>query len=283
MKTHNYFHIDLLPSKFRSYSIDSIAIRGLTFDEVLGLSKKNNSDNLQLHYLIELLNNNIIKNIDIKELEVIDFNHLLLILFSYTDPAYFLRKNIKCYSCKKQQNFQFFLEKFDYINENIINKTFLETKDKTKYYPLKVKHIVEYFHLKKDKQIQKKYYPMLLNWIRTENTSSDFDDFKYSTSFEEFLQLENKFYINIKPLQFKCLSCKKIISFKFNVNNILAFINLFPYVNQYKWLVDFQMNWLLNFKTQINPDIEMVDAINIMQRYIQHIEKQNKNSKNKNK
>lgn len=91
-----YLVVDQLPTKFRSYDVDQILVRGLFYEESLALSKYIGNTVTPNYKQLSIIYEDVIRGVDILDLELVDFIILMIISSIWTVDGFGWDPNIRC-------------------------------------------------------------------------------------------------------------------------------------------------------------------------------------------
>ena len=201
-KLHRYLLIDELPTNFRSYDVKEVYVRGLFFEESENLAKfVGNTRTEDVSYkILKNIYSDVIQGIDIGELEIPDFQILMIISSIWTVRGFGWTPNIPCPQLVKN-------ERIDKLKEEIEDLKNRNQEEEIEDFDSKLKNLMD------DLAIQ----PEMVKCSGIINRKIVLDDLEtYDT---EDLDLPIEISINDEPIKVGPLTVDDFIVIEENRNN----------------------------------------------------------------
>lgn len=227
---HEYIAIDELPSGFRSYETNVVYVRGLFYEEVLALAKYvGDTPNPSLLQLSAIYSD-VIKGIDINDLELIDFTTLIAVSSIWTSDDFGWSPNLSCAmdSCDGIITNPIVLDDFEF------NDPLLKSK-----VPYSIKGINTFIgpitvgdEIKKNKLLEshEDIHKNIISFALMIKTDELTDEEKIKAirfadpkQINEIAMLEKELFIAIKPIPKPCPKCGHINKVYIGLEKIRAF------------------------------------------------------------
>lgn len=230
----DYLVLEQLPSDFRSYDVKEIYVRGLFYGETLALSKYVGNIKKPNFTQLSSIYDDVIRGVDIKDLELIDFIILMTISSIWTVDDFGWSPNIRCANTvdKKQCD--------GIINQKIVLDDFEFSESVVKGLPIPIKINEKDLHIgaltvgdmiKKEAYMEqfpdmdKKIvdYAFMIKDDITDKEKMKLIQFGNTADVKQISQIDSEMYIKIKPVIKQCPTCKHENRLFIGLNQIKAY------------------------------------------------------------
>lgn len=243
---HEYMVIDQLPSGFRSYNTDKVYVRGLYFSESTSLSKyignsvgKGNSDPRPLINIFK----DVIRGIEIEELEPSDFYVLMIISSIWTISGFGWTPNNRCTKlvksteddsevvCGGSLSSKIVLDDLDFIDPAITESNIPVMINNAEYLcsPLTIGRKVQSLNYSESHPEEDSIYSQYASLIKKVDADLSHEELikviKFSAREEvlQISQLDSEFRIKIHPIIKKCANCGGEIKIALNLEDMRSY------------------------------------------------------------
>jgi len=231
----DYMVVATLPSHFRSYDVNEVMVRGLFYCESLSLSKYVGGNTSSFSQLAAIYSD-VIRGIDIYDLEIVDFIILTIISSIWTIDDFGWKPNIRCANmlddgnqCKGIINELIILDDFEF-NDPLINELPIPVSIRNKDMligAITVKDAIDkerYLQENPDEDSKIIDYSLLLK-----NEDMSFEDrvkfVKYSKAVElrDMSTVDSEIHITINTIKKTCPSCRHVNKLKIGLETIRGY------------------------------------------------------------
>lgn len=230
----DYLVLDQLPSDFRSYDVNEIYVRGLFYGETLALSKYVGNIKKPNFTQLASIYDDVIRGVDIKKLELIDFIVLMTISSIWTVDDFGWSPNIRCANTVENKQCE------GIINQKIVLDDFEFTESVVKNLPIPIKinnkdldisvitvgdMIRKEAYLEQNPDADKKIvdYAFMIKSDMTDEAKIKLITFGSTADVKQIAQIDSETYIKIKPVLKQCPICRHHNRLFIGLNQIKAY------------------------------------------------------------
>lgn len=234
-----YLVVDQLPSHFRSYNVDKVFVRGLFFDESLALSQYIGNMVTPNYTQLKAIYSDVIRGIEIDELEIVDFIVLVIISSIYTIDDFGWSPNVRCChhddegnACSGIINDKILLDDFDFVDPAPLVQSLpiplkIDGVD-IDVVPITVGGMVaKEAYQEEHPEVNKKLVNLASIIKSTDYPSLDdkinFIKFCRSKDLKDLQMIDSEIHIKLNPIEKKCPVCKKVNKLNIGLTKIRSY------------------------------------------------------------
>lgn len=232
----DYLVVDQLPTKFRSYDVDQILVRGLFYEESLALSRYVGSTSKTNYSQLVVIYEDVIKGIDILDLELVDFIILMIISSIWTVDDFGWDPNIRCshrtedgHQCTGVIHNKIILDDFEF-EDPLVDQLPVSIKMRNTNISVGALTVRDVIEKEKYLSSHPDIDPKIINYaVLIKNTDMTFEDkvrlvrYSHSKDLNQILQIDNEVHIKINPIKKTCPVCSKINNLEITLSKVRGY------------------------------------------------------------